>query len=396
MVGCPTAQSGRRARGGRRSVRAGVVPIPILLLSMLLLLVPAAAAVAQGDDASSGSAAGETSTSAERPAPTSADDDEAAPPTKPDTAAPPAEVIHYLERRFEEARYAYETGSFRRAWRLCEAILVLAPDVPFRADLRRLRREAQGRYLAKSVVVVAFHPADDLTFPATELRGDVVIENHSPETISVGRAENDPVLGMVHFRVRTLDAPGDGESAEEGTRLVRMPEEIGIDPGQEHRISVTIPLDPVGAGGETWMQRWMVGGALRPITVRAGKAELTRGIPWVPAQGILVPEDLADVPNATLQHLRRAMLTGDRRRFTVASHLWWLEIEEEDPGGSAAIRTKLIEELLVGLDRPDGWLDGPIIRMLERLTGVVRERTAQSWKIWGLTRRRASPPEEER
>jgi len=311
-------------------------------------------------------------------------------------AAAGDEVGRFLESRYQEAKQAYAAGNFRLAWQIAEAILVLAPDVPFREQLRRLRRDAQGRFLAQSVVVVTFVPSGEPSFPVAELRGDVVIENHSSEAITIGSHEREPVLGLVRFRVISLPEDSVGETAQEGTRVVRMPEEFRIQPGAVHRLPVTIAVPPAPEGALLF-QRWTVDGVLRPITVRVGKELLTRGVPWIAAGGALLPPELAGLEDEPLDQLRQALLIGDRRRFIVASALWWAEAEQGEGGARAAPeREQLIDELLGSLGRFDGELDLPAIRLLEELTGEVRERTTQSWQIWGLTRARPVPRAEER
>lgn len=304
-----------------------------------------------------------------------------------------AEIRRFLESRRREAKKAYEEGNFRGAWQIAEAILVLAPDVPYREELRRLRRDAQGRYLAQSVVIVTFVPSGEPAFPIAELRGDVVIENHSSEAITVGSREKEPVLGLAQFRVRSIGDDAFGGSAEAGTRVVRMPDEFRVEPGAVHRLPVAIPV-PLPPEG-TILQQWEVTGVLRPITVRVGKEFLTRGVPWIAAGGAALEADLADIAAEPRGQLRRALLTGDRRRFIAASALWWAEAEAE---GGARIPEKhdaLVGEILANLGRFDGELDHPAIRLLEEITGEVRERTTESWQIWGLTRARESPRAEE-
>jgi hypothetical protein len=241
--------------------------------------------------------------------------------------------------------------------------------------------------------VVSFEPAPDLKFPLELLRGDVVIENHSPDPITIGTAEKKPILGLAHFKLFTLAEPAHGESVQEGTRVVRMPREFRIAPGATHRLPVEIKIPP-HMGGEVLVQRWSMGGALRPITVRVGKSLVTRGVPWVKNHGVLLPEDLTDVAAAPLAHVRQALLTGDRRRFLAASTIWWQEIEEDGKRRTKEVRERMIDDLLPVLGEFDGALDFPAIRMLEHLTDEVRERSVRSWRIWGLTRKQQESREE--
>ena len=297
-------------------------------------------------------------------------------------------VLEFLQIRFEGARLDYAEKRFKNAWQICESILVLAPQVPFRDEVRQLRRAAQGRYIARSVVVVSFEPATDLAFPIAEFSGNVLIENHSAEKLVLGRSEKDPVLGLLHYKERTLSGISLGESALEGTVVVRMPEEIEVQPGETYRIPVTVALPD--SNQDPLLQRWEVSGKLRPITVRVGRDQLTRGVPWIPSVGAICAEPYAEAIGKPLQNLRQAILVGDRERFIIAATLWLAEIEEDGPEKTGPIRAQVLEELLAALDRRDGVLDLPVIRVLEALTGEVRERTARSWKIWALTRPQTS------
>ena len=303
-------------------------------------------------------------------------------------------LLSFLETRFEDARTAYERGLFKEAWQISDAILVLAPEVPFHDQVRRLRRRAQGRFIGRSVVVVTFEPTETPDFPAKTLVGDVVIENHSAERIEIGRAEKDPVLGILHFVDRAFSAYSLGESRNEGTRVIRMPEEILVEPGDVHRIPVTIDLPPHDGG--TILQRWEVSGTLRPITVKVGRELLTRGVPWVKNQGRWLPDEVREVESDPRDHLRRALLTGDPLPLIVGALVWLEDAEEDGPTRNVEARAALLEELLAALGTHDGALDRCLIRILEQLTGEVRERTVRSWQIWALTRPRPSTlPDEE-
>ena len=55
-------------------------------------------------------------------------------------------VQQFLIEKFREARDLFERQQYYPAFRLADAILVIDPDVPFRAELRRLRRRAEARY----------------------------------------------------------------------------------------------------------------------------------------------------------------------------------------------------------------------------------------------------------
>jgi hypothetical protein len=172
-----------------------------------------------------------------------------------------------------------------------------------------------------------------------------------------------------------------------------MPGEFRVEPGTVHRLPLAIPLPPAGEGA--LLERWTLGGALRPIRIRWGNEILTRSVPWIGARGALLPPDLAEVSVDPLQHLRRSLLTGDRRRFAVAAALWWDEVEEDGAERTRETREKLIDELLEALGRFDGALDLLSIRLLENLTGEVRERTLRSWRVWGLSRAARARPSED-
>ena len=81
----------------------------------------------------------------------------------PDDESSSEAVIVFLTSRYQEAILAFENGSYEKSWKMCEAIIVLAPDpFPLLAEVRKLRRRAHGRHLARSVLVIRFShdPAD--------------------------------------------------------------------------------------------------------------------------------------------------------------------------------------------------------------------------------------------
>jgi hypothetical protein len=70
--------------------------------------------------------------------------------------------------------------------------------------------------------------------------------------------------------------------------------------------------------------------------------------------------------------------------MVIARHLWMAQRSED--GISASPGDSIVDDLLGFLGSHDGVLDDLLVRLLEDVTGLIRERSARAWKIWGVTR----------
>ena len=112
--------------------------------------------------------------------------------------------------------------------------------------------------------------------------------------------------------------------------------------------------------------------------------EITRGLPWIPEVGFSVAKGYETAIANPKRELRKAMLEGDRTRLAISRYLWMSQRRED--GISNSPLDPLVDELLGFLGSHDGVLDELLVRLLEDVTGLIRERSARAWKIWGVTR----------
>lgn len=296
----------------------------------------------------------------------------------------------FLRSRFKEARTAFDEGRYQQSYKICEAILVLAPDVSFQRSLLELRRRAHGRYLSRSAIAIRFDQElipegqPPLTTPVAELRGTVFVENLSRDRVVIGdRDETDPVMGMVQYQVRSVFENGH-EATESGTQVLRMLEGISLDPGESRGISMVLALpilDRVPV-----LQEWKVSGSTRPLKVELADQVLTRSIPWIESQGEIYADGFAQIAEQPLVHLRRALLEANPARLAAAGDCW-LRVRAQVDGSNRKERDEqMVDDLLATLGRNGGKIDGGVIHLLEKITGEYRERSVNSWRIWEITR----------
>ena len=294
------------------------------------------------------------------------------------------EIVAFLTSRFEEAVRAFENGSYEQSWKLCEAIVVLAPEpFPLMPEVRKLRRRAHGRHLARSALVVRFSPipAEPELFPVSVLRGTVQVENLSSEPIQFGDRSEDALLGQIYWSLKEVYENGTQRSLSD-VRVLRLESGFRVEPGESRGIPVALPF-PVPVAMPV-IQEWVVTGVTRPIRIMTPEGKITRGLPWIPEKGIVVVKGYESVIENPLRELRRSLLEGDRTRMAIARHLWMAQ--RLDDGISASPGDSIVDDLLSFLGSHDGVLDGQLVRLLEDVTGLIRERSARAWKIWGVTR----------
>jgi len=292
-------------------------------------------------------------------------------------------VTEFLTSRYQDAVRSYENGNFEKAWRICEALMVLAPDnFPLRLDVRKLRRRAHGRHLSHSVFVVRFERDEaESAFPLSLLEGSVVLENLSQEKILFGDHEQNPVLGQVAWSVHEVYQNGTVRSLSD-VRVLRIESGFQVEAGASRAIPVTLPLPVPGA--MPVLQQWAVSGVTMPVRLVTAEGEVSRGIPWLEETGLVVPEGYQSIENDPKGELRKSLLDGDPIRMAISQYLWLKQ--RRDSRRSPNPLDPIVDDLLTSLGSHQGVLDELIVMSLEEVTGLIRERSARAWKIWGVTR----------
>lgn len=310
-----------------------------------------------------------------------------------------AVIIRFLSGRFREAVQAYRSGQFEKAWKMSEAILVLAPvEFGLYDQVNTLRRRAHGRYLSQSTVAVRFSIENEPTgeeesstregdddppvFPKAYLTGLVVLENLSDEVIQFGTNDRtEDVLGQVVWSVKDVYLDGT-ERTTSDTRVIRLDGGFRVEPGESRGIPVQLPI-PV-ARSRPVLQQWVVTGSTRPLRISTPNGEITRGLPWIEERGRFIAPEIELGTQSPREALKVAAVGGDLGNMVLARHRW-LERRREVQA-KPDLTDPLIDEMVSLLGTHEGKLDRLIVRILEEVTGLVMERSARVWKIWGLTR----------
>ncbi len=310
----------------------------------------------------------------------------ASPVTESRQAPPSDEVVNqFLKVRFQEAATAFAEGNYEKSWRICEAILVLAPDTfGSRFEVSKLRRRAHGRFLSRSALVVRFEQDqgdEPLPFPLALLQGSVVLENLSQQKIVFGQLGRDPVIGQLFWAVKEVFEDGTERSTSD-VRVLRIESGFSVEAGASRAIPVTLPLAvpsrmPV-------LQQWAVTGVTMPVRIVTADGDVTRGVPWIEETGLEVPKGYDQAVRDPATEMKRALLEGDLTRFAICRYLWLADRLKR--GVLATPSHPMVDELLGFLGSHNAILDAQIVMTLERVTGLIRERSARAWKIWGVTR----------
>ncbi len=315
-------------------------------------------------------------------------------------AADDTVILQFLSGRFRDAIRAYRSGQFEKAWKMSEAILVLAPvEFELYDQVNTLRRRAHGRFLSQSTVAVRFSIENEPTgeeesstrdgeeedppvFPKAYLTGMVVLENLSDEVIQFGNdGTNEDVLGQVVWSVKDVYLDGT-ERTTSDTRVIRLDGGFRVEPGESRGIPVQLPI-PV-ARSRPVLQQWVVTGSTRPLRISTPDGEITRGLPWIEERGRFVAPELELGTQSPREALKLAAVGGNIADMVLARYRW-LERRREVQA-KPDLTDSLIDEMVSLLGSHEGKLDRLIVGILEEVTGLVMERSARAWKIWGLSR----------
>ncbi|MEE8142692.1 MAG: hypothetical protein V3T77_06295 [Planctomycetota bacterium] len=308
-------------------------------------------------------------------------------PKKASEEPPPKDpgdaVECFFLEKLREAEQLFKNGHYRSAFKIADAIQVLAPDISFHKKVKKLRRDAEGRFLGGSILSIRFEVkgAEELEFPVRTLHGQVVIENVTHEEIQLKLSRRQTLFGQAHYRVTEIYEDG-SQKISQGTPVVRVEKGFQLAPGEQHSLplEVFLPGDPTH---NPVLQVVTVRGTLRPSAVQLPDRSISRAIPWQTSVTVLLPPELAEVREQPYRQLQLAMLTGDHRQLTAAG---WLLLDELRGGGAWAggQREQTVEMLLKALDRDNPWFQRAAIHLLEAYTGKRRAPTVESWKIWAL------------
>ena len=309
-------------------------------------------------------------------------------------------VLRFLNGRFREALKAYRAGQFEKAWKISEAILVLAPaEFDLYDQVNALRRRAHGRHLSQSTVAVRFSiedeslgedesPSRDGTepdppiYPKAFLTGMVILENLSDEVILFGSEElEEDILGQVVWSVKDVYLDGTERTSSDG-RVIRIDGGFRVEPGESRGIPVQLPI-PV-ARSRPVLQEWIVTGSTRPLRISTPEGEITRGLPWIEEKGRFVAPELSASSLSPRESLKKAAIGGNVAEMVLARHRWFERRRETQAGPN--LTDPIIGEMISLLGDHEGKLDRLIVGVLEEVTGLVMERSARAWKIWGLSR----------
>lgn len=309
-------------------------------------------------------------------------------------------ILRFLNGRFREAIQAYRSGQFEKAWKISEAILVLAPaKFDLYDQVNSLRRRAHGRYLSQSTVAVRFSIEEETLgeeenptldgdkpepapYPKAYLTGMVILENLSDEVIRFGSEDlEEDVLGQVVWSVKNVYLDGT-ERTSSDARVIRIDGGFRVEPGESRGIPMQLPI-PV-ARSRPVLQEWIVTGSTRPLRISTPEGEITRGLPWIEEKGRFVAPELGVTSLSPVEALKMAAFSGNVAEMVLARHRWFERRRETKAGPN--LTDPIIEEMISLLGSHEGKLDHLIVGILEEVTGLVMERSARAWKIWGLTR----------
>lgn len=293
-----------------------------------------------------------------------------------------AVIERFLRSKLDEARELYRRRQYQGAYRIADAILTLDPEVSFRQEVRRLRRAAEARHLAKTVVLVTFEPKGGADFPVEKLDGTIVVENLGQEPLTIGLGA-ESTLGLLEYTV--FEFYGDGsEWTTQGTVVVHAEEDFRLASGDSRRLRFSTEI-PRGRGTPV-MQYFSVTGMLRPRSLESGDEFIARNVPWDATEVLLLAEDLEPLRDDPWKTLVAAYEAYDSRRVAASGFYWIWELKEMGEPGHER-REETIDFLLSQLDPElDQGLDRLTMRLLEQVTGKSLKPTKETWFRWARRR----------
>jgi len=294
------------------------------------------------------------------------------------TAVEKRAVLKFLASKQGEAKKHFEAGRYQLAYRFSDSIITLAPEVPFRREVRSLRRAAEARHLGETVLGVGFQPDDRAEFPLEKVTGRFELENISDEVIRVEAAEGAP-LGLCEFRV--FEVYGDGSHwTTRGSRVIRSAGDFLLERHATHYQPLEVDLQR--GAREPILQLIEIRGSFRPKELIVGDQSIARSIPWHAVEIVVLPDDYLALEEDPRAALIAALGSIDSGRVAAAGFLWVRELEAQGDVGHTA-REETIDLLIDQLDaETESPLDRLVIQLLEQVVGVEQRPTRATWLRW--------------
>lgn len=314
----------------------------------------------------------------------------AAPATRPEKGAEELPdkrgakaVDEFLRDRFERVKTLYASDQFKAAFQLADALLVVAPDVIFREELRRLRRLAEGRHLGLSLIAAHFElNPEDTSYPRKSIVGELILVNLTTQDIQVGAKGERQVLGQARYRLTEFYVNG-SEWSVEGTKNLSSDSGFTLKAGETRRVPATIELPPGGV--DPVAQRISVRGKIRAAQLSLPDQNIPRSIPWQETNMILTQPELEDARQDPYKHLQLGLLGMDFPRSVFATQLLRRQLEEERLTDDE--QDRVVDLLVESFVETNPRLNAVVFRLLEAFTGVRCASRVESWRLWASLRK---------
>ncbi len=290
----------------------------------------------------------------------------------------------FIGSKYQLAQRHFELKQYQMAYRLCDSILLLCPDLSYRDRVKRLRRVARAKELSTSVLSVAFEPNPIGEFPYSRIRGNVAAESLSDEQISI-RVEDSGVFGILEHQLIEIYEDGSHRSTQ-GRTVIRNAQDLELDPGERAEVEVEVEL--VRGTRAPVLQYFRINGEVRTQQILEGEQALDRPVPFEPYEAIVLDPKLEGVKEDLLGSLDSGLENAQLDRAAAAGFylIYDINLREQD---RRVRRDQLIEVLINCLkeDRPLA-VHSLTMRLLESSTGEKLGLIVARWLEWDQLRRR--------
>ncbi|MEM7233366.1 MAG: hypothetical protein AAF517_14405 [Planctomycetota bacterium] len=281
----------------------------------------------------------------------------------------------FFSHKISTARFLAQTGNYRQARSLSEALLTLRPESAMSWELRRLVRECRDRVLAEEL-----EPRVDLGEFVYEVGDEPTatfrLINRSPEQARIEIP--DGVLGQLRIVV-TLRGIDGSRSSFESPSIIRVSDltSLTLRPGESWEQEVRLPdlSRRIPIGGV--VARVRITGNFRPFRWQFdGDRESNVAITVAPTEYWIVPPAQKRKIKSPLQALVAALVFDKTEAFLVGGQLsvW---ASRRDP----VLNEKLIDLLIGHLDEFEGVRLRLARGFLVEATGKQYKEN-EDWKRW--------------